>query len=271
MELGGPYWSILVCTGPYWCVLVCTGADAPVVSAGPSPVLVPEGSEAVLGLSVRAHPPPERCAWSLRGRGISPEGSPRFRQSPGGALVIANVTRADSAPYRVWCHNAEGGAGADVTLLVQVPPRIVRAPDPVVVDEGGEGQLLCEAQGSPLPPGSVRWLAWAAPSPGQRALGSPGRGGLAGWRCRRGWSRCRGVPGAPAGLGGARELGGPYECRVDSGVPPPARAVVRLLVTYGPEMEAEPEEGAERGWCWCPRGRSQRRCGAERGACRGWS
>ncbi|XP_068855401.1 nephrin, partial [Aphelocoma coerulescens] len=209
---------------------------APLVRAGPSPVLVPEGSDAVLGFEVSAHPPPESCSWSVRGRSLSPEGSPRFRLSPGGALLIANVTRADSAPYRVWCRNAEGGAGADVTLLVQVPPSIVRAPDPVVVDEGGEGQLLCEAEGSPLPPGSVRWGRLG--DPGSPPLELP--------------PELRPEPGGgPGGRGGAlrvsgarRELGGPYECRVDSGVPPPARAIVRLVVRYGPEMEAEPELGA---------------------------
>ncbi|XP_062368314.1 nephrin-like [Cinclus cinclus] len=190
----------------------------PLVSAGPSPVLVLEGSEAVLGLSVRAHPPPESCTWSVRGRGISPEGSPRFRVSPGGALVIANVTRGDSAPYRVWCHNAEGGAGDDVTLLVQVPPSIVRAPDPVVVAEGGEGQLQCEAEGSPLPPGSVRWERLGdSGSP----LALP--------------PELQPLPGGPGGSlrvsGARRHLGGPYECRVESGVPPPARAIVRLVVT----------------------------------------
>ncbi|TRZ08415.1 hypothetical protein HGM15179_018695, partial [Zosterops borbonicus] len=106
-------------------------------------------------------------------------GSPRFRQSPGGALLIANVTRADSAPYRVWCHNAEGGAGADVTLL------------------GDSGTPLA------LPP----------------ELG-PAPGG----------------PGGSLRVSGARrDLGGPYECRVDSGVPPPARAIVRLVVTYRPD------------------------------------
>ncbi|XP_059347409.1 nephrin [Ammospiza nelsoni] len=214
---------------------------APVVSAGPSPVVVPEGSEAVLGLSVRAHPPPEGCAWSTAGRGINPEGSPRFRLSPGGALVIANATRGDSAAYRVWCVNAEGGAGADVTLLVQVPPSIVRAPDPVVVDEGGEGQLLCEARGSPLPPGSVTWARLG--DSGSPLDLPPGLEPL---------------PGGPGGAlrvsGARRDLGGPYECRVDSGVPPPARAIVRLLVRYGPEMEAEPEEGAGPGVVLVPEG-----------------
>ncbi|XP_032940328.1 nephrin [Catharus ustulatus] len=223
-------------------------SHAPLVSA-PSPVVVPEGSEAVLELSVRAHPPPESCQWSVRGRGISPEGSPRFRLSPGGALVIANVTRGDSAPYRAWCHNAEGGAGTDVTLLVQVPPSIVRAPDPVVVAEGGEGRLLCEAEGSPLPPGSVRWGRLGdsgsplslPPELGGSPLGDSGSPLALP-------PELQPLPGGPGGSlrvsGARRHLGGPYECRVESGVPPPARAIVRLVVTYAPEMEAEPQEGA---------------------------
>uniref|UniRef100_A0A674GEN9 Uncharacterized protein n=1 Tax=Taeniopygia guttata TaxID=59729 RepID=A0A674GEN9_TAEGU len=76
------------------------------------------------------------------------------------------------------------------------------------------------------------------------------------------------LPGGPGGSlwvrGARRDLGGPYECRVDSGVPPPARAVVRLLVTYGPEMEAEPEEGAGPGVVLVPEGAesAQLRCRA---------
>nr|XP_041568338.1 nephrin [Taeniopygia guttata] len=196
-------------------------------------------------------PPPESCNWSVRGRGITPGLSPRFRLSPGGALRIANVTRADSAAYRVRCRNAEGAAGAEVTLLVLVPPSIVRAPDPVVVEEGGEGQLLCEAQGSPLPPGSVQWARL-----GDSGAPLPLPPGL------------EPLPGGPGGSlwvrGARRDLGGPYECRVDSGVPPPARAVVRLLVTYGPEMEAEPEEGAGPGVVLVPEGAesAQLRCRA---------
>ncbi|XP_072776858.1 nephrin, partial [Taeniopygia guttata] len=106
---------------------------------------------------------------------------------------------------------------------------------------GGEGQLLCEAQGSPLPPGSVQW---ARLGDSGAALALP-----------------PGLEPQPGGAGGSlrvrgarRDLGGPYECRVDSGVPPPARAVVRLLVTYGPEMEAEPEEGAGPGVVLVPEG-----------------
>ncbi|XP_056366045.1 nephrin [Oenanthe melanoleuca] len=202
---------------------------APLLSA-PSPVLVPEGSEAVLELSVRAHPPPESCTWSVRGTEISPAGSPRFRVSPGFSLLVANVSRGDSAPYRARCHNAEGAGTADVTLTVLVPPSIVRAPDPVVVAEGGEGQLLCEAEGSPLPPGSVRW----------GRLGDSGSP-LA---LPPGLAPPPGGPGGSLRVSGARrQLGGPYECRVESGVPPPARAVVRLVVTYPPEMEADPEGG----------------------------
>ncbi|XP_074786416.1 nephrin [Athene noctua] len=198
------------------------------VGAGTLVVALEHGA-AQLPLGVVAHPPVESCAWSRAGHALRPEGSPRLRLLGGGALSIANVTRGDAGTYRVRCQNAEGGASTHLRLRVHYPPAIVRAPDPVVVDEGGEGQLLCQAEGSPLPPGSLRWARLQAPG----AQGLPAEltpeGGLPTGRLR--------VSGA------RRELGGPYECRVDTGVPPPARAIVRLVVRYGPELEAE--SGAE--------------------------
>ncbi|NWZ30154.1 NPHN protein, partial [Asarcornis scutulata] len=86
-----------------------------------------------------------------------PEGSPRHRLLAGGALEISNVSRGDAGTYGVRCHNAQGSASARLRLTVHYPPVIVRAPDPVLVDEGGAGELLCEARGSPLPPGCLRW------------------------------------------------------------------------------------------------------------------
>ncbi|XP_074714202.1 nephrin [Strix uralensis] len=194
-------------------------------------VVAREHGGAQLPLGVSAHPPVEGCAWSRAGHALRPEGSPRLRLLGGGALAIGNVTRGDAGTYRVRCHNAEGAASTHLRLVVQYPPAIVRVPDPVVVDEGGEGQLLCEAEGSPLPPGSLRWGRLVEQDLGAQGLpaGLTPEGGLPVGRLR--------VSGA------RRELGGPYECRVDTGVPPPARAIVRLIVRYGPELEAE--SGAE--------------------------
>ncbi|XP_062456903.1 nephrin [Rhea pennata] len=221
-----------------------------------------EGAE--LPLAVVAHPPVEACGWSRGGRPLRPEGSPRHRLAEGGALAIANVTRGDAGAYGVECRNAEGAASARVLLLVHspysthahpsplhgveccdaegaasarvlllvhYPPSIRHLPDPVVVDEGGSTELLCEADGSPLPPGSLQWSRLAEASQG------PGPEGLPEELLPEGE--------APVGRlrvrGARRDLGGPYECRVDTGVPPPARATVRLIVRYAPELEAAPE------------------------------
>ncbi|KAM9260137.1 nephrin-like [Morus bassanus] len=203
---------------------------APQFAAGAGALVVAREHGGVkLPLLVLAHPPVESCAWSLGGRALLPEGSPRHRPLEGGGLEIANVTRGDGGTYGVECRNAEGTASTRLRLLVHYPPAIVRVPDPVVVDEGGTAELLCEAEGSPLPAGCLHWGRLAEEGP--VAEGLPGElqpeGGLPVGRLRV--------------LGARRELGGPYECRVDTGVPPPARAVVRLVVRYGPELEAEPE------------------------------
>ncbi|XP_074991071.1 nephrin-like [Calonectris borealis] len=211
---------------------------APQFSAGAGALVVAREHGGVrLPLAVLAHPPVESCAWSLAGRALLPEGSPRHRLAEGGALEIGNVTRGDAGTYGVRCRNAEGTASTHLTLLVHSPtltsdphpdpPAIVRVLDPVVVDEGDSGELVCEAEGSPLPPGSLRWGRLAGPL----AEGLPAElhpeGGLPVGRL---WVR-----------GARRELGGPYECRVETGVPPPARAIVRLVIRYGPELEAESE------------------------------
>uniref|UniRef100_A0A8V0X6U3 Uncharacterized protein n=2 Tax=Gallus gallus TaxID=9031 RepID=A0A8V0X6U3_CHICK len=41
-------------------------------------------------------------------------------------------------------------------------------------------------------------------------------------------------------VGAGRALAGAYQCRVDNGVGPPATALIRLVVTYGPELEEDP-------------------------------
>ncbi|XP_075345648.1 nephrin, partial [Mycteria americana] len=199
-----------------------------VASAG-TVVVAREHEGVQLPLAVLAHPPVESCDWSLAGRSLLPEGSPRHRLAAGGALAIANVTRGDAGTYGVRCRNAEGSGSTHLQLRVHYPPAIVRVPDPVVVDEGGAAELLCQAEGSPLPPGSLQWGRLA--EEGAVAEGLPGElqpeGGLPVGRL---WVR-----------GARRELGGAYECLVDTGVPPPARAIVRLVVRYGPELEAESE------------------------------
>ncbi|NXK56831.1 NPHN protein, partial [Chauna torquata] len=92
---------------------------APQFSAGAEALVVArEHGGARLPLAVLAHPPVEACVWSLDGRALRPEGSPRHRLLEGGALDIANVTRGDAGTYGVRCHNAEGSASTRLRLLV---------------------------------------------------------------------------------------------------------------------------------------------------------
>ncbi|XP_069738861.1 LOW QUALITY PROTEIN: nephrin [Phaenicophaeus curvirostris] len=157
--------------------------------------------------------------------------SPRLRVGPGPALAIGNVSRGDAGTYGLSCRNPEGVNHTSLRLRVLYPPSIVWAPDPVVVDEGGAAELLCRVEGNPLPPNCLRWArlveAQEVPVPVAGSL-VPGVGGGAVALGRLGV--------AAAG----RDVGGSYECRVDTGVPPPARAVLRLVVRYPPEVEAGP-------------------------------
>ncbi|XP_061300118.1 nephrin-like [Pezoporus flaviventris] len=159
---------------------------------------------------------------------VPPAPLPRHRLLPGGSLSIGNLSRSDAGSYRVECANAEGKGSASVLLDVEYPPSIVRAPDPVVVDEGGSVEMECEAEGRPLLDGSLRWQRLGALSPG--SVGLP-----------VGLEALGGVPVGRLRVSGARrDMGGAYECHVDTGVPPPARAVIRLVIRYGPELEAAP-------------------------------
>ncbi|XP_066843109.1 LOW QUALITY PROTEIN: nephrin [Anser cygnoides] len=241
-------------------------------------VVALEHGGARLPLTVLAHPPVDACAWSLDGRPLRPEGSPGtgcWRGGPGDRQRVAG----DAGTYGVRCHNAEGSASASLRLLVHYPPVIVRAPDPVLVDEGGAAELLCEARGSPCPPAACNggaWVTWGgpwghggghvgvptSPSPQAEAEEGAASGELPAELQPQGgppWGACR--------CGGAPGPGGAYECRVDTGVAPPARAIVRLVVRYGPELEAElgAEPGAEPGAVLVPDGAdtAQLRCRAQ--------
>ncbi|KAM9510495.1 LOW QUALITY PROTEIN: nephrin [Guaruba guarouba] len=212
---------------------VAMGVNGP--AAAPRPpggrVLAREHSHVVLPLLGDAHPPLRDCAWSHAGTRLAP--SPRHRVLPEGSLSIGNVSRGDAGSYRVECRNAEGRGSAGLQLEVEYPPSIVRAPDPVVVDEGGTIEMECEAEGHPLLDGSLQW---------ERLVGSMGALSPAALGLPMGLEAVGGVPvGRLRGSGARRDMGGAYECRVDTGVPPPARAVIRLLIRYGPEMEAVPE------------------------------
>ncbi|XP_063175176.1 nephrin [Chroicocephalus ridibundus] len=91
----------------------------PQFGVGPGTLVVAREHEGTqLPLAVVAHPPVESCVWSLRGRPLRPEGSPRHQLGEGMSLAIANVTRGDAGTYGVECHNAEGTASTRLRLRV---------------------------------------------------------------------------------------------------------------------------------------------------------
>ncbi|XP_071656660.1 nephrin isoform X2 [Patagioenas fasciata] len=200
----------------------------PQVSGGS--VVTLEGGGAELRVGVVAHPPPDSCQWSRNGHALQTGPPWRLRLLPDWSLSIVNVTRGDGGAYGVGCENSEGSGHGAFDLIVHYPPAIVSVPDPVVVTEGEGAELQCHVTGNPLPEDSVTWGRLV----GEGREGLPGgllpEGSAPLWRLR--------VPGA------RRDMGGPYECHVDTGVPPPARAIARLVVRYGPELEAEPGLGA---------------------------
>uniref|UniRef100_A0A8V5GXS3 Uncharacterized protein n=1 Tax=Melopsittacus undulatus TaxID=13146 RepID=A0A8V5GXS3_MELUD len=193
----------------------------PLLRSPPGGVVVTrENSQVLLPVLGDAHPPLRDCTWSRGGARLAP--SPRLRLLPGGSLSIGNVSRTDSGSYRVQCGNGEGTGSASLELHVEYPPSIVRAPEPVVVDEGGTIEMQCEADGSPLQDGSIRWQRLGSLPAGLEPLGGVPIGRL--WAARA-----------------RRDMGGAYECHVDTGVPPPARAIIRLLIRYPPELDPVPD------------------------------
>uniref|UniRef100_K7G7F2 NPHS1 adhesion molecule, nephrin n=1 Tax=Pelodiscus sinensis TaxID=13735 RepID=K7G7F2_PELSI len=140
------------------------------------------------------------------------EGSPRHHLREGASLCIWNVSRADAGPYRARCQNPEGQNETLLHLDVHYAPSIRSLGDPVSVDLGATAELVCVADANPAPAGMFQWtwLGMEERSLQQLELEIP--------VARR----------AQAGL---------YECRVDNGVPPPARGSARLIVRFKPELE----------------------------------
>ncbi|XP_075763074.1 nephrin isoform X2 [Pelodiscus sinensis] len=176
-----------------------------------------------LPLRVSANPPELSCSWSFRGQALIPEGSPRHHLREGASLCIWNVSRADAGPYRARCQNPEGQNETLLHLDVHYPPSIRSLGDPVSVDLGATAELVCVADANPAPAGMFQWtwLGMEERSLEELELEPEASGAV-------GRLRIRGARRAQAGL---------YECRVDNGVPPPARGSARLIVRFKPELE----------------------------------
>ncbi|XP_050785757.1 nephrin [Gopherus flavomarginatus] len=176
-----------------------------------------------LPLHVSANPPKLSCSWSFRGEVLKPEGSPRHHLLAGGSLAIWNLSRADMGQYRARCQNPEGRNETHLHLDVHYAPSIRSLGDPVYVDLGATAELVCIADANPIPAGMFQWTWLGAEERSLEELElEPEASGAVGRL------RIRGARQAQAGL---------YECRVDNGLPPPARGSARLIVRFKPEIE----------------------------------
>ncbi|XP_044847632.1 nephrin isoform X2 [Mauremys mutica] len=176
-----------------------------------------------LPLHVSASPPELSCSWSFRGEVLKPEGSPRHHLRAGGSLAIWNLSRADMGQYRARCQNPEGRNETHIHLDVHYAPSIRSLGDPVYVNLGATAELVCIADANPTPAGMFQWTWLGAEERSLEELElEPEASGAVGRL------RIQGARQAQAGL---------YECRVDNGLPPPARGSARLIVRFKPEIE----------------------------------
>ncbi|XP_074795088.1 nephrin [Natator depressus] len=192
-------------------------------SEQPSMVQGVEHGAVELPLHVSANPRELSCSWSFRGKVLKPEGSPRHHLQAGGSLAIWNVSRADMGQYWARCQNAEGQNETHLHLDVHYAPSIRSLGDPVYVDLGATAELVCIADANPTPAGMFQWTWLGAEERSLEELElEPEASGAVGRL------RIQGARRAQAGL---------YECRVDNGLPPPARGSARLIVRFKPEIE----------------------------------
>uniref|UniRef100_A0A674J4E7 NPHS1 adhesion molecule, nephrin n=1 Tax=Terrapene triunguis TaxID=2587831 RepID=A0A674J4E7_9SAUR len=152
-----------------------------------------------------------------------------------GAVSLWNETHPSPEPYP-WGEGERGGlytrrSQVNPPLKGTAPalggdsnaPRVTRQQvlgDPVYVDLGATAELVCVANANPILAGMFQWT-WLVRG-GVSAVDLPKASGAVGRL------RIRGARQAQAGL---------YECRVDNGLPPPARGSARLIVRFKPEIE----------------------------------
>ena len=132
--------------------------DAPIIEVVNTPVIVPEGDIATLGVRVRGNPQPD-VYWRKGRTSINPL-TGRFRILPSGALQIVGVRREDEGSYECF---ADNGLGPPVSQTVVVavdqardlPARILETEPDIVMSLNAPATLYCLAYGFPKP--TVTW------------------------------------------------------------------------------------------------------------------
>ncbi|XP_071549820.1 uncharacterized protein [Panulirus ornatus] len=138
----------------------------------------------------------------------------RERGGASWSLVIANVTTTDQGIYLCQVNTVPPGK-LYFQISVLVPPRISRPPEDVVVAEGEDVVLECEAMGDPQP--SLTWRREDAAFPLNHSQVEAG-------------GRRMQLPSV------TRNDGGAFLCVASNGVPPAVSTRVQVSVKFSPEM-----------------------------------
>ncbi|XP_009996158.1 PREDICTED: hemicentin-1 [Chaetura pelagica] len=123
--------------------------------------------------------PPPSLTWKKNGSPLVADLSGRVRILSGGRqLQISIAEKSDAASYSCVASNVAGSAKKEYSLQVYIRPTILNSgshPSEVVVTQGSEISLECQAQGTPQP--AVSWLrdGRALPGSGDIALRHQGR------------------------------------------------------------------------------------------------
>ncbi|KAM8927536.1 nephrin [Pelodytes ibericus] len=187
----------------------------------PKVVQAVEHGAALIPLDVRANPPVISYTWSLRGIKLTGEGAYRHHLQGAGNLEIWNVSRTDSGEYNVTCENKEGNTSTVVRLDVQYAPAIRSLGDPTEVDLGGTAEIVCTADANPVTDTMFQWR-WLGDEERDLSTLEHQASGLTGRLIIHETNRSH---------------AGRYECLVDNGIPPPAKADARLIVRFKPEIQ----------------------------------
>ncbi|CAH2318280.1 nephrin [Pelobates cultripes] len=187
----------------------------------PKVVQAVEHGAALIPVNVRANPAVTTYTWSRGGRKLTGEGAYRHHLQGAGNLEIWNVSRADSGEYNVTCENKEGNSSTLMWLDVLYAPSIRSITDPTEVDLGETAEIVCTADANPVTDTMFQWK-WLGDD--ERTLSDKEH-------------QVSGLTGRLIIHQANRSDAGRYECMVDNGIPPPIKAVARLIVRFKPEIQ----------------------------------
>uniref|UniRef100_A0A8C3YS51 Obscurin n=1 Tax=Catagonus wagneri TaxID=51154 RepID=A0A8C3YS51_9CETA len=96
-------------------------------------------------------------SWYKDGKPVEVDPHHILIEDPDGscALILDNLTGADSGQYMCFAASAAGNASTLGKILVQVPPRFVKKVRAVPFAEGEDAQITCTIEGTPYP--RIRW------------------------------------------------------------------------------------------------------------------